>query len=55
MPMVWGEEDPVHHFVRNVIEGKRPLVGLDESLKLQRIVAACYASAAAGKEVKLDG
>jgi predicted dehydrogenase len=50
----WEEDDPVHHFVRCVLEGRRPVVGMDESLKLQRIVAACYASAAAGKEVKLD-
>ena len=55
LPLAWAEEDPVHHFVRSVIDGRRPLVGLDESLKLQRIMAACYASATAGKEIKLDG
>jgi predicted dehydrogenase len=53
--LAWEDEDPVHHFVRSVIEGRRPAVGLDESLKLQRILAACYASATAGKEIKLDG
>jgi predicted dehydrogenase len=55
LPTSWSEEDPVHHFVKSVIEGRRPMVGVDESLKLQRVVAACYASAAAGKEIKLDG
>jgi predicted dehydrogenase len=55
LPLALEDEDPVHHFVRSAIEGRRPLVGLDESLKLQRIVAACYASAAAGKEVKVGG
>jgi predicted dehydrogenase len=55
LPLAWEDEDPVHHFVRSVIEGRRPLVGLEESLQLQRIVAACYASAAAGKEIKLEG
>jgi predicted dehydrogenase len=55
LPLTWEDEDPVHHFVRSVLEGRRPMVGLDESLKLQRIVAACYASAAAGKEIKLEG
>jgi hypothetical protein len=34
--------------------GAAAVGGLDESLKLQRIVAACYASAAAGKEIKVD-
>jgi predicted dehydrogenase len=54
LPLTWEDEDPVHDFVRTVLEGRRPLVGLDESLRLQRIVAACYASAAAGKEMKVD-
>jgi predicted dehydrogenase len=55
LPLTWEDEDPVHHFVRSVLEGRRPMVALDESLKLQRIMAACYASAAAGKEIKVAG
>ncbi len=55
LPLTSVEEDPIHHFVRGIIEGRRVLVGLDESLKLQRIMAACYASATGGKEIKLDG
>jgi predicted dehydrogenase len=47
-------EDPIHHFVHCVLDGRRPLVTLEETLKLQRLIEAIYASASAGKEVKVD-
>jgi predicted dehydrogenase len=47
-------EDCIHHFAYCAVEGRRPLVTLDESLKLQRLLDAIYTSASAGKEVKLD-
>jgi predicted dehydrogenase len=47
-------EDPIHHFVHCAIEGRRPLVTLEETLKLQRLIDALYASAASLKEVKVD-
>jgi predicted dehydrogenase len=46
-------EDRIHHFVASVLDGKKPLVPLDESLQLQHILDAIYASAATGKEVRL--
>jgi predicted dehydrogenase len=46
-------EDRIHHFVSSVIEGKKTLVALDESLQLQTILDAIYTSASAGKEVRL--
>ena len=46
-------EDRVHHFVNCVLDGKKPLVTLEESLKLQQVLDAIYASAATGKEVRL--
>ncbi len=46
-------EDRVHHFVNCVIEGKRPMVTMEESLHLQQILDAIYASAQTGKEVRL--
>jgi predicted dehydrogenase len=36
------------------LEGGRPLVTLEETLKLQRIIDALYSSAASGKEVKVN-
>ena len=53
MPKVPQEEDRVHHFVSCVLEGKRPVVAIEESLKLQKILDAIYASAKTGKEVKV--
>jgi predicted dehydrogenase len=47
-------EDPIHHFVHCALEGCRPLVTLDETLKLQRIIDALYSSASSGKEVKVS-
>ena len=53
VPKLPHSEDRLHHFVASVIEGKKTLVPLDESLQLQAILDAIYASAAAGKEVRL--
>jgi predicted dehydrogenase len=46
-------EDRVHHFVSCVLDSKRPLVALEESLKVQKVLDAIYASAKSGKEVKI--
>lgn len=46
-------EDRVHHFVNCVLDGKKLLVPPEESLKVQQVLDALYASAAGGKEVKL--
>jgi predicted dehydrogenase len=46
-------EDRIHHFVNCALEGKKPLVTMEESLKLQQILDAIYTSAATGKEVRL--
>lgn len=46
-------EDRVHHFVQCVLEGKKMLVPPEESLKVQQVLDALYASAASGKEVRL--
>jgi predicted dehydrogenase len=45
-------EDRLHHFVSCVLENKKPLVALEESLKVQKILDAIYASSATGKEVR---
>ena len=46
-------EDRIHHFVSCVLDSKKPLVAPEESLKVQQVLDAIYASAASGKEVKL--
>lgn len=46
-------EDRIHHFVEVVLAGKKPLVTLEESLKVQQALDAIYASSATGKEVRL--
>ena len=46
-------EDRIQHFVNCVLEGKKPLVTIEESLKIQQILDAIYASAATGREVRL--
>lgn len=53
LPLVPHSEDRIHHFVSCALEGKRPLVHPDESLKVQHILDAIYASASSGKEVRL--
>jgi predicted dehydrogenase len=45
-------EDRLHHFVSCVLEIKKPLVALEESLKVQKILDAIYASSATGREVR---
>jgi predicted dehydrogenase len=46
-------EDRVHHFVDCVLDGKRPFVPPHESLKVQKILDAIYASAKTRHEVRL--
>jgi predicted dehydrogenase len=46
-------EDRIHHFVNCVLEGKKPMVPMEESLRIQQILDAIYTSAAAGREVRL--
>jgi predicted dehydrogenase len=47
-------EDRVHHFVNAVLDGKKPMVPIEESLRVQQILDAIYTSAATGKEVRLN-
>jgi len=54
LPIVSYNEDRIHHFVTCVLEGKKPLVLPEESLKVQQVLDAIYASAASGKEVRLS-
>ncbi|MCI0746912.1 MAG: Gfo/Idh/MocA family oxidoreductase [Verrucomicrobia subdivision 3 bacterium] len=53
VPKLPHSEDRIHHFVACVLEGKRTLVPLEESLHLQQVLDAIYASAGTGKEVRL--
>lgn len=46
-------EDRLHHFVNCVLDGKKPLVTLEESLRVQQILDAIYTSAASGKEARM--
>jgi len=46
-------EDRVHHFITCVLDGRKPLVQPDESLKVQQVLDALYASAASGREVRM--
>jgi predicted dehydrogenase len=45
-------EDRIHHFVSCVLEGRKPLVTPEESLKVQEVLDAIYASSSSGKEVR---
>jgi predicted dehydrogenase len=47
-------EDRFQHFVHCALEGRKPLVAPDESVKVQKVVEALYASATAGREVRLE-
>jgi predicted dehydrogenase len=51
--MVPHAEDRIHHFVSCTLDGKKPLVAPEQSLKVQGIIDAIYASAATGKEVRV--
>ena len=53
-PKLPYSEDRVHHFVSCVLDGKKPLVPLEESLQVQRVLDAIYTSSATGKEVRLS-
>ncbi len=46
-------EDRVAHFVCCVVEGKKPLIAAEESLKVQQTLDALYESAQTGREVRL--
>jgi hypothetical protein len=48
-------EDRISHFVNCIVEGKKPLIPIEESLKVQQIMDAIYTSAETGKEVRLGG
>jgi predicted dehydrogenase len=48
-------EDRITHFVNCIIEGKKPAVPIEESLKVQQVLDAIYLSAESGKEVRLNG
>jgi predicted dehydrogenase len=48
-------EDRISHFVNCIVEGKKPIIPIEESLKVQQILDAIYASAETGKEVRLNG
>ncbi|MBU6399415.1 MAG: Gfo/Idh/MocA family oxidoreductase [Verrucomicrobia bacterium] len=52
-PAVPHSEDRIHHFVTCVLQGRKPLVPIEESLKVQQILDAIYASAASCKEVRI--
>jgi predicted dehydrogenase len=52
-PRTAHAEDAIHHFATCVLEGRKPLVPIEQSLQLQFILEAIYASAASGKEVQL--
>jgi predicted dehydrogenase len=54
LPIIAHSEDRIHHFVTCALEGKKPLVLPEESLKVQQVLDAIYASAATGKEVRLS-
>lgn len=46
-------ENRLHHFVNCILDSKKPIVALEESLKTQQILDAIYLSASTGKEVRL--
>ncbi|HKS35677.1 MAG TPA: Gfo/Idh/MocA family oxidoreductase [Verrucomicrobiae bacterium] len=53
LPISPHSEDRIHHFVSCALEGKKPLVAPEQSLKVQEVLDAIYASAATGKEVRV--
>ena len=46
-------ENPIHHFVECALHGRKPIIPLAESLRLQQILDAVFLSAQTGKEVRL--
>jgi predicted dehydrogenase len=51
-PKLPYSEDRIHHFVASVLDGTRPLVKPEESLKVLQVLEAIYESSATGKEVR---
>lgn len=45
-------EERLHHFVDCVLAGRKPMVALEQSLAVQKILDAIYKSAATGREVR---
>jgi predicted dehydrogenase len=52
-PKVPHSEDRIHHFAASVLDNKKPLVSLEESLKVQQVLDAIYTSAETGREMRL--
>lgn len=46
-------EDRIQHFVNSVVENRKTLVPLEESLKVHQVMDALYESAQSGKEAKV--
>ncbi|MEW6158016.1 MAG: Gfo/Idh/MocA family oxidoreductase [Verrucomicrobiota bacterium] len=46
-------EDRIHHFVQCVLFGRKPIVTLEQSLQVQRVLEAIYQSSNSNKEVVL--
>jgi predicted dehydrogenase len=46
-------EDRIQHFINCVLDGKKPIVTMEESLKVQQVLDAIYTSSSTGKEVRL--
>ncbi len=46
-------EDALHHFIACVLDHRKPVAPVEESLKLRRVIDALYASAVSGREVSL--
>ncbi len=46
-------EDRIQHFVHCALDNKKPLISLDESVKVQQVLDAIYASAETGKEIRI--
>lgn len=51
LPAIPFPEDHTHYFVQCVLQGRKPIVSLEESLKVQQVLDAIYASAAGRKEI----
>jgi len=53
-PVQHHGDDRIQHFVSCALDGKKPAVTPEQSLKLQELLDAIYASAASGREVRVD-
>lgn len=51
LPALPLPEDHTHYFVSCVLQGRKPIVSLEESFRVQQVIDAIYASAAARKEI----